>query len=754
MFHVYGTNYAENTLKQTMSNRFTSSVKGLFLVIAFFSALISSDEIQEFDIKSISAKIIESEEDGILKLTGNVIINSDIVELWSDEATYDKEKQLIKLKGNVQALSKSLSVEAESMTADFLNKQFYLSSSSFEFEERGFGEAQIVNIRAEGKIELLNVSITSCKNENTEWLLSAEEIVILEDRRNVVSKDIWVKLGRVPIFYFPYIRSAVGDEKFSGFLAPSLKQGKDGVDLSIPYFFSLASNYDLTLVPRYIEERGTVIGAEGRYLTRNSLGQFSFSYLEKDRKFSKQTSQDTKRWATNFFNHSKFSSGLSYEIDTEHVSDIFYFEDLDDDILGSQQKDYLRKNFQLSWLNKDISVKAKINQFDNLNPLISNDYETQPNIEIKYKKEFGLFHFELLSDFSKFTFDSISNPLNREQEIKRSFVEPSIGMMINNPFSSTIFKVGSRSVEHDNNKNKLENKYNWVELSYKIFLEKLEKNRFSALNPIIKLIWVDSEKDFETSIDSKLLNLNFDTLFNKNWYSGRDIFFDRNRIVIGAEHSLYDYDTGYDIYFSFGKAFFENNEDIAQTFSTDKAPFISELRANLGKNIKLETSFEIASDLNKFISGHLGLIYEWEEGTDFQLRSVHKKKPRYLTSQKIWQDDGQSLNQVELISQWKISDQITVFGKVIRDNEISSSKDLSFGFQYSNCCLKAGLMKRKWIDQDYYGLLNSYDNNSLNSIDLNFMERERDNVYFFFELVELGRLGKQISDVVSSRSFE
>ena len=202
MFHVYGTNYAENTLKQTMSNRFTSSAKGLFLVIAFFSALISSDEIQEFDIKSISAQIIESEEDGILKLTGNVIINSDIVELWSDEATYDKEKQLIKLKGNVQALSKSLSVEAESMTADFLKKQFYLSSSSFKFEERGFGEAQIVNIRAEGKIELLNVSITSCKNENTEWLLSAEEIVILEDRRNVVSKDIWVKLGRVAIFYF------------------------------------------------------------------------------------------------------------------------------------------------------------------------------------------------------------------------------------------------------------------------------------------------------------------------------------------------------------------------------------------------------------------------------------------------------------------------------------------------------------------------------------------------------------------------
>ena len=75
MFHVYGTNYAENTLKQTMSNRFTFSAKGLFLVIAFFSALISSDEEQEFEIKSISAKIIESEADGTLKLTGLSLIH-------------------------------------------------------------------------------------------------------------------------------------------------------------------------------------------------------------------------------------------------------------------------------------------------------------------------------------------------------------------------------------------------------------------------------------------------------------------------------------------------------------------------------------------------------------------------------------------------------------------------------------------------------------------------------------------------------
>ena len=33
-------------------------------------------------------------------------------------------------------------------------------------------------------------------------------------------------------------------------------------------------------------------------------------------------------------------------------------------------------------------------------------------------------------------------------------------------------------------------------------------------------------------------------------------------------------------------------------------------------------------------------------------------------------------------------------------------------------------------------------------------ERERDNVYVFFELVELGRFGKKISDVLKPKKFQ
>ena len=214
----------------------------------FFSDNLKPSEDKDLKINSIDAQIIESLDNGNLSLKGRVIIKTDIVELWSDEAIYDRENQIISLNGNIEALSKNLSVKAQSMDANFFKEEFYLSESSFNFMGKGFGEAQLVSINFNEDIELLNISISSCKEENLGWALEAKRITILEDRKNVVIRDIKLEVSKTPVLYLPYLRTAIGSENFSGFLSPSIKQGKDGFDLSIPYFFSLAPNYDLTAV--------------------------------------------------------------------------------------------------------------------------------------------------------------------------------------------------------------------------------------------------------------------------------------------------------------------------------------------------------------------------------------------------------------------------------------------------------------------------------------------------------------------------
>ena len=174
------------------------------------SNFVLADEAKGIKIRSIDAEIIESAEDDLLKLEGNVIIKTDSVELWSDKALYDRSNQEISLEGNVRALSKNLSMDARQMKADFLDNSFLLTHSSFTFMQRGFGNAQSVYFKINEDIELLNVSISSCNNEKANWNLEASEITILKDRRNVITKDVKVKVNDIPILYLPYMTSAVG----------------------------------------------------------------------------------------------------------------------------------------------------------------------------------------------------------------------------------------------------------------------------------------------------------------------------------------------------------------------------------------------------------------------------------------------------------------------------------------------------------------------------------------------------------------
>ena len=54
----------------------------------------------------------------------------------------------------------------------------------------------------------------------------------------------------------PILRTAIGNKRMTGFLAPSLSQGSKGLDISMPYYFNLAPNYDLVLSPKIITSRG------------------------------------------------------------------------------------------------------------------------------------------------------------------------------------------------------------------------------------------------------------------------------------------------------------------------------------------------------------------------------------------------------------------------------------------------------------------------------------------------------------------
>ncbi|HIC27110.1 MAG TPA: hypothetical protein EYO81_02485 [Gammaproteobacteria bacterium] len=149
----------------------------------------------------------------------------------------------------------------------------------------------------------------------------------------------------------------------------------------------------------------------------------------------------------------------------------------------------------------------------------------------------------------------------------------------------------------------------------------------------------------------------------------------------------------------------------------------------------------------------LGFVYKKNEQKRIEVKSIYRRKDPnsvYIP----WIDRESPTNHSEVLVQWSLSKSVDLFGRWQKDQERNKSNDILFGFEYSNCCLKWGLMHRKWIDEDYF----SWQSNYPSAFEALYQgldpSRQRDNTYLFFELKNLGRLGKKISTALSSTKLE
>ena len=149
----------------------------------------------------------------------------------------------------------------------------------------------------------------------------------------------------------------------------------------------------------------------------------------------------------------------------------------------------------------------------------------------------------------------------------------------------------------------------------------------------------------------------------------------------------------------------------------------------------------------------LGFVYKKNERKRIEVKSIYRRKDPnsvYIP----WIDMEAPTNHSEVLFQWPITKSVNLFGRWQKDQERNTSNDILFGFEYSNCCLKWGLMHRKWIDEDYYSWQKTYAS-ALEALQQGLdPSRQRDNTYLFFELKNIGRLGKSISKALSSTKLE
>lgn len=228
--------------------------------------LLESDEL----IYDINAKTISA--------VGGVQIDYDGNRLVARQVTYDQKTGRLKAMGKVEIVEKDgnrIYAENLDVTDDF--REGFVNALRVESADNTRFAAESAE-RIAGEITTFNNGIyTACEpcrakpDKAPLWQVRAQKIIWNGKKKTIRFERGRFEMFGMPLAFLPAFEIADPTVKRkSGFLIPSYKSESDlGSGVSVPYFWALAPNYDLTLTGTYYSKQGFLGEAEWRHRLAN-----------------------------------------------------------------------------------------------------------------------------------------------------------------------------------------------------------------------------------------------------------------------------------------------------------------------------------------------------------------------------------------------------------------------------------------------------------------------------------------------------
>ena len=210
---------------------------------------------------------------------------------------------------------------------------FFATPRFFFSENSSHGSAKEIRFVGPDLYEASDARYTSCIAPNNDWYLRSDEIEVDKLRKVGTARNALVYFLGVPVFYTPWLEFPLSNDRKSGFLTPTIGSTQiRGFEISTPYYFNLAPNFDATVTPRLMQRRGVQIAGQGRYLFAPAAGEALAEVVPEDR-----VTGDT-RWAVSWKHNQRLQSWLSGYVNYNRVSDATYLADYADQISVTSQK--------------------------------------------------------------------------------------------------------------------------------------------------------------------------------------------------------------------------------------------------------------------------------------------------------------------------------------------------------------------------------------------------------------------------------
>ncbi len=202
-------------------------------------------------------------QDNIVRIHGDALIKYDNVTLRADNVWADFNENLMRAAGNVY-----LKVGEEETFSDELvfnlDTKKGIARNGFTYSDPWyFGGSEIFKIE-DKKSYIRSGSLTTCSLKYPHYYFSVSEVII-KMNQEMIAKNIVMKIGGIPLFYFPAIRRDLRKDKVAKIVVRVGTDSYQGPNISIIYPFLRQRRYDAAILYDRSARRGQGFGFEGKY---------------------------------------------------------------------------------------------------------------------------------------------------------------------------------------------------------------------------------------------------------------------------------------------------------------------------------------------------------------------------------------------------------------------------------------------------------------------------------------------------------
>ncbi len=667
---------------------------------------------------------LTTEIDVAATLQGNVTIEQGNRLIVTQQAELDYPTRVVQFPAGVRMDQPGIVMQGEAATVHLNTKQAGMGSAQFVLTDANIrGEAQQISQGTNGDLTMTRNRFTRCEPQNNGWTLSTKQLVIEDEAVFGTARGAVLRMKSVPVFYTPYLKFPVSDERVSGFLFPNMGYSdEDGVDVSIPYYLNLAPSYDATIIPRYISDRGEGIELEFRHLNGWQNTVFSGAYLPQDQLYNGFVDRDdydemggvdiwdtfepADRWL-GAVDHQGRVGPFSTFIDYNTVSDRDYFRDLGTDLAVSSRRELERRG-GIALNSRGLYMRLWGQGFQRLDEVAIDEYQRLPELELSYaRRVVGPLSVSLDSVWSDF--DRDTDGLNGLAAVtgSRLHVEPRVTLGVARAWGFLNLTGGYRhtsyDLEQDSDAGGLqlmedspERNIGMASVDGSLIFERplnwFGEDLLQTLEP--RVYYLYQEFDDQSALplfDASRLTFGYSQLFRDNRFSGLDRIGDADQASFGVTTRFLSQSSGREYFrFSIGEIFYFDDRRVTLSGAPgteemqDSSALAAEMSAALAGNWRVLGNIVWDHDDNQVDEGGAAIQYRRDNRHIFNIGYRNRVE--------------EDIEQTDVSLYWPISKHFAIMGRWNYDLVSGRTIEGFGGIEYGDCCLQVRLMARRFLD--------------------------------------------------------